>query len=108
MIDTISLLIPKDHVVMLVATSKIGVPKWELYSKTDQYDKYVKNPTKKNIDSGLYYPRLTGYRRKGYGQKEAVRIEFSVPSTKSVKCLVDGTDSSQNKTLPTHNRLREK
>jgi hypothetical protein len=76
-IDTVSLLIPKDKVTMN-QTPKNGAPKWELYSKTEQYDKYVKNPSKQNIDSGLYYPRLTGYRR-NHGQDASVRIEFSVP-----------------------------
>lgn len=78
MIDTVCLLIPKDKLTVLDLTS-YGVPTWNLHSKTDQYDKFVKNPSKRDLDSGLYFPRLTGYRRKSYGQDANVRIEFSVP-----------------------------
>lgn len=78
MIDTVCLLIPKDKLTVLDLAS-YGVPSWNLHSKTDQYDKYVKNPSKSDIDSGLYFPRLTGYKRKGFAQDVNVRIEFSVP-----------------------------
>lgn len=77
MIDTVCLLIPKDKLTVL-DLSQYGVPTWDLHSKTDQYDKFVKNPSKRDLDSGLYYPRLTGYRRK-FRQDANVRIEFSVP-----------------------------
>ncbi len=78
MIDTVCLLIPKDKLIVLEMSS-YGVPTWNLHSKTDQYDKYVKNPSKRDKDSGLYFPRLTGYKRKGFAQDANVRIEFSVP-----------------------------
>lgn len=77
MIDTVCLLIPKDKMT-IVDLSSYGVPKWNLHSKTDQYDKFVKNPSKKNKESGLYFPRLTGYKRKSFAQDANVRIEFSV------------------------------
>ena len=82
MIDTVCLLIPKDKLIVLEMSS-YGVPTWNLHSKTDQYDKYVKNPSKRDKDSGLYFPRLTGYKRKGFAQDANVRIEFSVP-----KCIL--------------------
>ena len=78
MIDTVCLLIPKDKMTVL-NLSNYDVPSWNLYSRTDQYDKFVKNPSKRDADSGLYFPRLTGYKRKGYLQDANVRIEFSVP-----------------------------
>ncbi len=78
MIDTVCLLIPKNKLT-IVDLSSYGVPKWDLHSKTEQYDKFVKNPSKKDKESGLYFPRLTGYKRKEYGKDESVRIEFSVP-----------------------------
>lgn len=78
MIDTVCLLIPKDKLTVL-DLSHYGVPTWDLHSKTDQYDKFVKNPSKRDLNSGLYFPRLTGYRRKGFRQDANVRIEFSVP-----------------------------
>lgn len=78
MIDTVCLLIPKDKMI-LVNLSDRGVPNWNLHSDTDQYKKFVKNPSKRDLDSGLYFPRLTGYRRKGFAQDANVRIEFSVP-----------------------------
>lgn len=78
MIDTVCLLIPKDKMIML-DPSEQGVPNWNLHSSTDYYKKFVKNPTKKHLDSGLYFPRLTGYKRKSFGQDTNVKIEFSVP-----------------------------
>lgn len=72
MIDTICLLIPKDKMLYLSGTSS-----WDLYSKTEYYQKYIRNPSKKEEETGKYFPRLTGYKRKFSG--ENVRIEFSAP-----------------------------
>ena len=52
---------------------------WDLNSRTEQYDKFVKNPTKKDIEKWHYMPRLTGYKRKGLDKSKNVRIEFSIP-----------------------------
>ena len=73
MIDTICLLIPKNKMVFLS-----GASSWELYSKTEQYEKYVRNPSKAEKTTGKYFPRLTGYKRY-YSQDSNVRIEFSAP-----------------------------
>jgi len=73
MIDTVCLLIPKDKMTFLK-----GVSSWELYSKTDQYQKFVRNPSKTEKDTGKYFPRLTGYKRK-FSQGANVRVEFSAP-----------------------------
>jgi hypothetical protein len=73
MIDTVCLLIPKDKMNYL-----LGVSSWELYSKTNQYEKYVRNPKKAEKETGLYFPRLTSYRRQ-FCQSENVRMEFSAP-----------------------------
>ena len=73
MIDTICLLIPKDKMVYLE-----GIVSWELYSKTDQYAKFVRNPSKSEKETGKYFPRLTGYKRQ-FSQEANVRMEFSVP-----------------------------
>jgi hypothetical protein len=78
MIDTVCLLIPKDKLTF-VDLSSYGVSGWNLHSKTEQYDKFVRNPSKKHRDSGLYYPRLTGYKRKSFSQEQNVKIEFSAP-----------------------------
>lgn len=78
MIDTVCLLIPKDRVTILDLVHQ-GVPAWTLQSKTEQYDKFIKNPSKRDLHSGLYFPRLTGYKRKFFGKSENIRIEFSVP-----------------------------
>ena len=78
MIDTICLLIPKDKMIILDLSHQ-GVPTWNLHSDTEQYKKFVKNPSKRDLDSGLYFPRLTGYKRKSFSQDANVRIEFSVP-----------------------------
>ena len=47
MIDTICLLIPKDKVVMLDLSNQ-GVSGWDLQSKTNEYDRFVKNPSKRD------------------------------------------------------------
>ena len=73
MIDTICLLIPKEKMTFLA-----GVSSWELYSKTDQYAKFVRNPSKAEKETGKYFPRLTGYKRQ-FSQEANVRMEFSVP-----------------------------
>ncbi|AKM78523.1 TPA: hypothetical protein DDZ49_01635 [Candidatus Wolfebacteria bacterium] len=59
-------------------TYLLGPSSWELYSKTDQYEKYVRNPSKTEKETGQYFPRLTGYKRR-FAQDANVRIELSVP-----------------------------
>ena len=55
-----------------------GASSWDLYSKTDNYDKFVRNPSKAEKETGKYFPRLTSYKR-GFSKDENVRLEFSVP-----------------------------
>lgn len=95
MIDTVCLLIPKDKMTMLELSSQ-GVPAWNLHSKTEQYDKFVKNPSKRDLDSGLYFPRLTGYKRKDFVQNANVRIEFSVPKL----LFLNNLDELEGKDFP--------
>lgn len=73
MIDTVCLLIPKKQMKFIS-----GISSWELYSKTDQYTKYVRNPSRLEKETGMYFPRLTGYKRR-FGLDENVRVEFSAP-----------------------------
>lgn len=78
MIDTVCLLIPKDK-MRICSPSERGDPAWNLQSKTEQYEKFVRNPSKRDLDSGLYFPRLTGYNRKNFAVESNIRIEFSAP-----------------------------
>ncbi len=73
MIDTVCLLIPKYKMAYLS-----GASSWELYSKTEQYEKFVRNPSKAEKETGKYFPRLTSYSRR-FSQEANVRIEFSAP-----------------------------
>ncbi len=73
MIDTVCLLVPKDSMKYID-----GVSSWEMYSKTNEYTKYVRNPSKAEKETGNYFPRLTGYKRR-FSQDANVRMEFSVP-----------------------------
>ncbi|MCF7843666.1 hypothetical protein K9M47_02080 [Candidatus Gracilibacteria bacterium] len=73
MIDTVVLLLPKYELTFL-----LGVSSWELYANTEQYQKFVRNPTKVQKETGRYFPRLTGYKR-GFSQDAYIRVEFSVP-----------------------------
>jgi len=90
MIDTVCLLIPKDKMFYLA-----GVSSWELFSKTEQYSKFVRNPSKAERETGKYFPRLTGYKRQ-FSQEENVRIEFSVPKL----LYLNNVDELENKDFP--------
>jgi hypothetical protein len=72
MIDTIKLLIPKNEMLYIQ-----GISSWDLYSKTEYYAKYIRNPSKTEKETGRYFPRLTGYKRGIYNKN--VVIEFSAP-----------------------------
>lgn len=56
-----------------------GTSAWDLNSNTTQYKKFVRNPSKKELEKWGYLPRLTGYRKKGFDNGINIRIEFSVP-----------------------------
>jgi len=77
MIDTVCLTLPYDSLVLLEENNK-AVPQWDLQSRTANYSKHVRNPSKAHKESGLYFPRLTIYSRR-FGQQPSVKIEFSVP-----------------------------
>lgn len=89
MIDTVCLLIPKKHMAYLN-----GIVNWELYSKTDQYAKFVRNPTKAEKETGKYFPKLTSYQRNF--TEETVRLEFS--PTKLLK--LNNLDELEDKDFP--------
>lgn len=69
-----------------------GVSNWELYSRTDTYQKFVRNPSKIEKNTGKYFPRLTGYKRR-FGDDANVRIEFSVPKLLLLNNLDEVTES---------------
>jgi len=89
MIDTIRLIVPKADMSFVAGIN------WELYSKAEQYDKFVRNPTKAMRDTGLYFPRLTGYRR-GFRDDANVLIEFSVPKL----LYLNNLDELEDKDFP--------
>ncbi len=75
MIDTVILTVPKSKAILLDLTGR-GVPPWDLQKRGKGFEKYVKNASKKDEESGLYFPRLAEIRR----QKETnIKIEFSAP-----------------------------
>jgi hypothetical protein len=81
MIDTVILSLPKDKALMLDMAAN-GVYSWDLQSRTPAYDKYVKNPSAKDKKDGLYFPRLTGFKRKQkrtFEMESTIKIEFSAP-----------------------------
>ncbi len=101
MIDTICLLIPKDQMRYLSE-----VASWELYSKTDQYAKFVRNPSKAEKETGKYFPRLTGYKRQ-FSQEANVRMEFSVPKLLYLNNLEEMEDKDFPKVIEAlQDRLR--
>lgn len=90
MIDTVCLLIPKDEMRFIE-----GISNWELYSKTDYYRKFVRNPSKAEKETGNYFPRLTGYQR-NFGIQSNVRIEFSIPKL----IYLNNLDELEDKDFP--------
>ena len=90
MIDTVCLLIPKDKMIYLS-----GASSWELHSKTDQYEKYVRNPSKAEKDTGKYFPKITGYKRR-MSQDANVRLEFSAPKL----LFLNNLDELENSDFP--------
>jgi hypothetical protein len=93
MIDTVCLLIPKDKMQFIE-----GVSNWELYSRTDTYQKFVRNPSKIEKNTGKYFPRLTGYKRR-FGDDANVRIEFSVPKLLLLNNLDEVTEKDFTKII---------
>ena len=80
--------------------------KWDLISKKSNFSKFIKNPSKNNLESGNYYPRLTGIVR---GAKEkVVKIEFSIPKLLFNNNLDEVKDSEFELVLTTlQKRLKE-
>ena len=74
MIDTIILSIPREKVVLGPVAN--GGKTWDLQAHTRAYDKYIHNATAADEKTGLYFPRLTGYRRT---EGSTIRVEFSAP-----------------------------
>jgi len=54
-----------------------GVAAWDLQARTKAYTKLVKNPSTRDKETGLYFPRLTGYERKS--EDSIIKVEFSAP-----------------------------
>jgi hypothetical protein len=75
MIDTVILSIPTTKIIVLDESAH-GVLPWDLQARGRGFEKYVKNPSERDKASGLYFPRLTGYKR---GSTKMVKIEFSAP-----------------------------
>ncbi len=77
MIDTVCLLIPLDQCVFMDKDNK-EIPNWDMHSKTENYQKFIRNPTKADKATGMYFPRITLFKRR-YEQFQNVKIEFSAP-----------------------------
>lgn len=91
MIDTIILSIPTKDVKMLDSDT-FNIQPWHLQAKTESYEKYIKNPASKELKSGLYFPRLTGYNRNDV-LTEKIKIEFSAPKLLYLNNLDELEDS---------------
>ena len=80
MLDTVVLTIQRDKFTLLDPIQDLVAP-WDLQSKTSSYEKYVKNPSARDKNAGIYQPRLTGVKRWTHGQsfQSVLKVEFSVP-----------------------------
>jgi hypothetical protein len=94
MIDTVILNIPKESVTML-NPEIYDVQPWYLQAKTSIYEKFVKNPTAQNLKTGMYFPRLTGFKRinNRLEWEATIKIEFSVPKLLYLNNLDELEDS---------------
>src|SRR3990167_6292545 len=94
MIDTVILSLPKTKIITLDLTTS-GVRPWDLQARTQVYDKFVKNPSPRDKQTGRYFPRLTGYRRKNrkLEWESTLKIEFSAPKLLYQNNLDELTDS---------------
>ncbi len=79
MIDTIIISIPKDKVTNILYPHQTALG-WHQQATGATYRKFVRNPSKRDLESGLYFPRLTGINRTVEGKIDAsIKVEFSVP-----------------------------
>lgn len=79
MIDTIIISIPKSAVKNAIDPSNVSLG-WAQQAQTNYYSKFIKNPSKRDIESGFYFPRLTGINRSINGVVDAfIKVEFSIP-----------------------------
>jgi len=79
MIDTIIISIPKSAVKNAIDPSNVSLG-WAQQTQTNYYSKFIKNPSKRDIESGFYFPRLTGINRSINGVIDAfIKVEFSIP-----------------------------
>jgi hypothetical protein len=101
MIDTVIISIPKSVVknVSNPSSSSLG---WDQQSKTSYYTKFVKNPSKRDLESGLYFPRLTGINRNINGRLDAfIKVEFSIPKLLYLNNLDEVSDKDFNLIIST-------
>lgn len=101
MIDTVIISIPKSAVKNVInpSSSSLG---WDQQSKTSYYAKFVKNPSKLDLESGLYFPRLTGINRNVNGKLDAfIKVEFSIPKLLYLNNLDEVSDKDFNLIIST-------
>lgn len=100
MIDTIIINIPRSKARMLSGEH------WDLVAKQDFYSKFARNPTKRQKESGKYYPRLTGVQRAG--SESIVKIEFSIPKLLYLNNLDELEEKDFKEVIHTlHERLKD-
>ncbi len=76
MIDTAILCIPKYQVKTTDGKDLLSWDRRDISSKKSYASIWIRNPTKEELATGNYFPRLLGYRRM---RDYFVKIEFSVP-----------------------------
>jgi len=105
MIDTVCLSIPERNIILMDENNNM-IPNWNLYSRTEHYTKHVRNPSKSEKDTGLYFPRITAYSRK-YQPEQQIKIEFSAPKLLFLNNLDELADKDFDQVIDTlQDRLR--
>lgn len=100
MVDTVILTLPLEKALFLDLRAS-GVEPWDLQARTKAYEKFVRNPSRRDAESGLYFPRLTGYKRKNgkLTWQKSMKIEFSAPKLIYKNNLEELADSDFEKVV---------
>lgn len=94
MIDTVILTLPIRESELRLR-DEAGMPAWNLQGRKPAYDTYTKEPHPEEIEAGLYFPKVTAFRRRTVNGlvDSSIRVEFSAPKLifgNNVEELSDG------------------
>ena len=80
MIDTVTLVLARKRISRFDLDGD-KKPLWNSHTRADGYEKFIRKPSKKERQSGLYFPKITGINSNGKNvlMPSRIKITFSVP-----------------------------